>query len=405
MAGLNQVRVAVLTGEALEPQRGQHFVTNVHRELGGQPVGRHLDSVEALVGEEALRKAAGAGGAERVSDAHGVIPGQPGAYHWHGLRGQLSARARIEACRRASRKALDFLVDSQLPSGEFRTWLSTDFDLLGGLTPDSSPFVTTFVLHSLRWQRTPALDGTAERALAFLLREQDGEGFWKYWRQDSAKSSLDALDVDGASCASWVLASYGRPFLDNRAAVAANRDRDGRFMTWIGPAEEENDVDGVVNANVVLYLGGCEETAAACDYLCRLVESPESVLGSWYYPDPLALDHAVSRAAWHGVDALRGCRDGLLTRVSERCASVRRHQHALGAALAALTLLNCEAEIELLDRQIELILDSQCDDGSWPRVAFYSGPRPPQPRSVWFGSEELTTALCLETLARFASLD
>jgi hypothetical protein len=105
------------------------------------------------------------------------------------------------------------------------------------------------------------------------------------------------------------------------------------------------------------------------------------------------------------VDALRGCRDRLLARVSERCAAVRRPQHALGTALAALTLLNCEAEVDLLDRQIDLMLDGQGEDGSWPRVAFYSGPRPPQPRSVWFGSEELTTALCLEALARYSSLD
>jgi hypothetical protein len=328
-----------------------------------------------------------------------------GAYHWHGLRGQRSAQARIEACRRAGRRGLDFLRRSQLPSGEFRTVLSTDFDLRADLVPDSSPFVTTFVLDSLRWQPPQSLDGMAERALDFLLREQDDQGLWRYWSNASPKRSLVPPDVDDTSCASWVLSSYGRSFRDNRAAVAANRDSEGRFMTWLGPSEEENDVDGVVNANVALYLGGGQETTAACEYLGRLVESPESELGSWYYPDPLSLDHAVSRAAWHGVGSLRGCRDGLLARVTERCATTSRHQHALGSALAALTLLNCEAEVDLLDTQIELILAVQCDDGSWPRVAFYSGPRSPQPRSVWFGSEELTTALCLEALARYSSLD
>jgi hypothetical protein len=66
--------------------------------------------------------------------------------------------------------------------------------------------------------------------------------------------------------------------------------------------------------------------------------------------------------------------------------------------------MNCGADVDLLDRQVELIVDSQCRDGSWPRLAFYSGPRPPLPRSVWFGSEELTTALCLEAVARYAAL-
>jgi hypothetical protein len=315
---------------------------------------------------------------------------------------------RTEACRRAAREGAEFLRRSQLPSGEFRTFLSTDFGLGRDVVPDSSPFVTTFVLHSLRQQPESTTEGTrgvVERALDFLLREQDEQGFWSYWTRDSPKRSLVPPDVDDTACASWALSSYGRTFRDNRAAVAANRDGEGRFMTWLGAPEESNDVDGVVNANVILYLGAGPETAAACDYLARLVESPESELGSWYYPDPLALDYAISRAMWHGVDALRACRDRLLARLTDRCAAVSRNHDILGAALAALTLLNCEAEVELLDRQIELILASQCGDGSWPRIAFYSGPRPPLPRSVWFGSEELTTALCLEALGRYSSLD
>ncbi|MBJ7614346.1 MAG: hypothetical protein DLM67_24705 [Candidatus Nephthysia bennettiae] len=299
----------------------------------------------------------------------------------------------------------EFLVRSQLPNGEFRTLLSTDFDLCKDVVSDRSPFVTTFVLQSLRLLQAPGLEDAAEKALGFLLQEQDEQGFWSYWTRESPKRSLVPPDVDDTSCASWVMSRYGRSFRDNRTAVAANRDREGRFMTWLGLAEEENDVDGVVNANAVLYLGGGQETAAACEYLARLVESPESELGSWYYPDPLSLDHAVSRAAWHGVSSLRGCRERLLARVSDRCAGAGHPQNALGAALAALTLLNCEAEVELLDRQIDVILSRQRDDGSWPRAAFYSGPRAPLPRSVWFGSEELTTALCLEAVVRYSSLD
>ena len=60
------------------------------------------------------------------------------------------------------------------------------------------------------------------------------------------------------------------------------------------------------------------------------------------------------------------------------------------AVLAALTLLNCQAEVELLDRQIELILATQCDDGSWPRIAFYSGPRPPLPRWCTFSNRTVS---------------
>jgi hypothetical protein len=270
---------------------------------------------------------------------------------------------------------------------------------------DSTPFVTTFVLQALRELPAAALeglDGTVERALGFLSGEQDEQGLWRYWTRHSAKRSLVPPDLDDTSCASWTLARFGRHARDCSALVAANQDRQGRFLTWVGPREEDNDVDGVVNANVILYLGERPQTAAACEYLCALIESPESELGSWYYPDPLALDHAVSRAAHHGAGPLRECRERLLTRVSDRCATRSRPRDPLSSALAATTLLNCDAEVELLDEQVDHILDTQCGDGSWPRLAFYSGPRPPLPRSVWSGSEELTTALCLESLARYA---
>jgi hypothetical protein len=270
---------------------------------------------------------------------------------------------------------------------------------------DSTPFVTTFVLQALHELPTAVLegvDGTIERALGFLAGEQDEQGLWRYWTKHSGKRSLVPPDLDDTSCASWTLARFGRHARDCSAQVAANQDRQGRFLTWVGPREEDNDVDGVVNANVILYLGERPETAAACEYLRALIESPESELGSWYYPDPLALDHAVSRAARHGAGPLRDCRERLLTRVSDRCATRPRARDPLSSALAATTLLNCDAEVELLHEQVDHILDTQCGDGSWPRFAFYSGPRPPLPRSVWFGSEELTTALCLESLARYA---
>jgi hypothetical protein len=281
--------------------------------------------------------------------------------------------------------------------------MSTDPSLLADAVPDSSPFVTTFVIQSLGLLSPEGLEETVAPALDFLLDEQDEQGLWRYWTRRSPRRSLVPPDLDDTSCASWVLSRHGRRFRDNRAAVAANRDRQGRFLTWLG--EAENDVDAVVNANVVLYLGDGPDTVAACDHLANLLASPPSKLGSWYYPDALALDHAVSRAARHGVTRLRACRPDLLRRVAHRCGGQDGHREPLRAALAAVTLLNCEAEGTLLDGQIDLILAGQGTDGSWPQAALYSGPRPPLPRSVWFGSEELTTALCLEAVARYPSLE
>ena len=37
----------------------------------------------------------------------------------------------------------------------------------------------------------------------------------------------------------------------------------------------------------------------------------------------------------------------------------------------------------------------------WRAVAYYAGPPPPESHRAWFGSQELTTGLCAEALARY----
>jgi hypothetical protein len=49
-------------------------------------------------------------------------------------------------------------------------------------------------------------------------------------------------------------------------------------------------------------------------------------------------------------------------------------------------------------------LMTQRGDGAWPGCSYYTGPMAPAPRSVWFGGEAATTALCLEALSHFASV-
>ena len=61
-------------------------------------------------------------------------------------------------------------------------------------------------------------------------------------------------------------------------------------------------------------------------------------------------------------------------------------------------------KLSVLTKSIDFLLDTQSNDGFWKRIAFYAGPRYPLPHSVWFGGEALTTALCVEALARFKTL-
>nr|MDQ4086669.1 hypothetical protein [Pseudomonadota bacterium] len=85
---------------------------------------------------------------------------------------------------------------------------------------------------------------------------------------------------------------------------------------------------------------------------------------------------------------------------------------ALDAALAVSALLSVGREVP---RHLpQLLLGAQLGSGAWPRAALYHGGRArrrdgsygePHPDTPRWGSEELTTAFCLEALSRLLAKD
>jgi hypothetical protein len=103
----------------------------------------------------------------------------------------------------------------------------------------------------------------------------------------------------------------------------------------------------------------------------------------------------VARAHRHSAPALAS----VGAKVTEE---VTRHQHAdgsfgtpLSTALAASVLQTFAPDSPALVKAIEYILGRQQNDGSWEACPFYCGER------EFWGSEELTTAFCIEVLARY----
>jgi hypothetical protein len=105
------------------------------------------------------------------------------------------------------------------------------------------------------------------------------------------------------------------------------------------------------------------------------------------------LYYMVSRAAAISAPSLRTLRDTIVPRIVGNGA----FESPLQAALASATVLNLGEDPRLLDRRITLLLASQQADGSWPAEALFADP------ANAYGSAELTTALCLEALAKYAS--
>jgi hypothetical protein len=295
-------------------------------------------------------------------------------------------------------RAVVFLAERQLPYGEIPIDRFGDAALAGEARRDSSPFATSIAVLALdlvaEHRLVPEL---RRRAQAFLLEEREAPGVWRYWSSRNG-APIDP-DLDDTCCASFALAGNAARRGDNVTTILGNRHPSGLFKTWLRDPERNNDVDGVVNANVLLCLGERPETTAARDIVSAAINADREAQSTCYYLDPLALYHAVARAYAHGIRGFESCKQSVLTKIDASPVALS----ALSAALRVSTRLCFGADSRSTDRDVAYLLACQSAEGGFAREAFYSGPEPPAARSVWWGSEELTTALSLEALARYRS--
>lgn len=308
--------------------------------------------------------------------------------------------------------ALAFLAARQLPSGELPTLFAPSPSLEHGRHLDSCVFAAAVAGCGLRLvERDQVAAGLLRRIRGFLMREMGDRGLWRYWTARSGKP-IDP-DLDDTALASFVIADVHPDIAGlSRAGMLANRDAHGRFQTWVRQPGAPNDVDSVVNANVVLSLGGGDEVTTVCAELNRLVADHDMGRSYRYYLSDVALLHAVARAYAHGVDALAPGVEALVDALLALQHDDGSFGTVLDTALATAALAYCaddhgESDGSAVDAAaVEAaalsILRTQSPDGGWPACAFYGGPEPPEPLSVWFGSEELTTAVCVEALALLA---
>jgi hypothetical protein len=300
-------------------------------------------------------------------------------------------------------RAVTFLEQRQLPSGEL--------PVLASGKPDPSIFPTALAVHCLAF--APATADLRERALDFLVGEMAPRGLWKHWPRTHPHHQQLPPDLDDTSCASAALLAAGRTFPDNRELLLRNRDRRGLFRTWLWTRAQWRhplataafftrtsarpfDVDAVVNANVLFYLGERKETEAVVAHLLDVLRAGRETTCDKWYERPFAVWYFFSRA-------LRAVRAEAGEFITTRMATATP-ENALEHALAACILLDWNRIPDLAP-----LLDAQLPSGAWPAAGLYHGGRkrlstgafaPPHPDTPWWGSEELTTAFCIEALAR-----
>ncbi|MDQ4087427.1 MAG: hypothetical protein M3177_05395, partial [Pseudomonadota bacterium] len=226
-------------------------------------------------------------------------------------------------------RGLLFLRHNQLEDGSFRVCTSIAPDMAGACSDDASVFPTALIAHCLSF--APAADALRERALDFLAAQMDRHGLWRHWTHGHPQYAQLPPDLDDTSCASAVLAQGGRAFPDNRRLLLANRDRSGLFFTWFVPRPRVTaaahmrvtlpqllhaptlwlffartsaapyDVDAVVNANALSYLGRRRETEPAAALLLEVLRARREGQCDKWYENPFAIWYFFARALGDGA--------------------------------------------------------------------------------------------------------
>jgi len=344
----------------------------------------------------------------------------------------------------AVERGLDFLRKQQLPSGQFPIELTRPAKKGDAVTEglvtilDESPFATAHIVYSLGFLPEHKVQSMITRALDYFQFQMSGHGLWNYWNKNAMWGPVnmykfEPADMDDTSNISYLLTRYGRHYPENRDILVLNRDRNGLFYTWfmLRPTLTTNllywrtviseikpsrftlffiktparyrDVDGVVNANVLLYLGVRPETENIIKWLIQIVhEGREAKCDKWYF-DPFTFYYALSRNYYSGVQDFEEVKPTIISRIvgsSNEYGQIG--EHVLHTALAVNALLNFKEFKEvsqLLFKAIDFILKSQRSDGSWESHTYYYGDQ-----VYKWGSAELTTGICLEALQRFGEL-
>lgn len=320
---------------------------------------------------------------------------------------------------------LAFLEKAQLATGEFRVFTSLQPDMADPGTPDPAVFPTALALHCLN--PVPGTEAIRAKAAQFLHTQRDRNGLWRHWQREHPLFATLPADADDTACASAALADM--PDM-TRTLLLANRDRQGRFLTWFVPdlrwrgcchasatlpllrhplvlamffrktSAAPGDVDAGVNANVLCALGRFDGHEAVVDYLLGVLREGREADADKWYDNPFVLWYLFARAL---VPLNGDAAPLLLTRMAQATPRTPLEQ-----ALAIATRITCGSMPE--DQSVSALIDAQSADGSWPRAAVYFGGRerrrdgtlaPAHPDTPRWGSEELTTAFALEALARW----
>lgn len=333
----------------------------------------------------------------------------------------------------AIQKGIDFLYDHQMANGEFMVYISDNEEMQGWNSPEST-IGAMFIGHSLLFLKGEKKVNTIlENIAAFLRGQMRVGGTWNFFTRTHPLGDISPNDVDDTAVVARFLKEMDHPFPEHmtRNILLANRTSDGLFYTWftfrfkwntnkhylylsaqdfIHPLRsiafwrkfvcEHYDVDAVINASALYYFGKIPETEPVISYLIDIIENETQKTCDKWYCNPFSVYYYFSRIYASGVTDLKKIKAPIINRIiakqkKDGCIG----NSLLDTALALSSLFNLDFSDEsFLRKSVDYLLSKQNKNGSWNRrIHFYAGPD----KDLGYGSEELSTGFCLESLARY----
>jgi hypothetical protein len=334
----------------------------------------------------------------------------------------------------AMERALEFLKAHQLPSGEFRCMVADNITLDLNPREDPSPFLTQHILYSLQETLLPGSDKVIRKAWDFLMSEAWPGKVWRFWAKRSPGSLFIPPTTDDTSCNAHLMKIRGEKTGRIRQIIRGNRNADGLYYNWILPRvyhlpypqiwpalmhivrspsklrlffnsgfnkPHPDHVDVVTNANVVLFLGECSATTSAINWIHQVVRAGTEATSDRYYQSRYILYYALLRCDRAGIRAFDSLRELIVGRLRDDLADPASEKlTVMEKALSALILAELAPDVPELPEAIRFIVGAQHTDGNWPTaVIFYGGYN--MEKCLFWGSEELVTAFCMEALHRY----
>lgn len=338
-----------------------------------------------------------------------------------------------ENIEQAITNGIGYLHNHQLPNGEFCTYFSGDDAMQGWIMPMGMIFPTALICQSLLFlKQYPQTEEMLSKSAVFLRYQIGRNATWNHFTNFHPLRTCCPQDVDDTVCvSSFLLTRYSDFASDaNYKIICDNRAKNGLFYTWFAFRFRFNpnvnywrlslsaifknpvkafafwkheagryDIDAVVNANVLYYLGDTEITQPVIQHLIKIITDHREADCDTWYRNPYSVYYFISRNYYKGIHKLQPVLQPIIDRIlSSAQADGQLGNSLLDTALAACTLLNLHYQGPSLANAIRYIISKQKSTGEWERwLLYYGGPK----KRAGYGGEELTTGFCLEALARF----